>query len=394
MRFRLLYEDWKELVEELNSDDLFLRWRRGNKTCAGVVTSPIELLTLGALRVIGCGNTFDSLEESMFISEKVHRCFFKQFIHYGSTELFGKHVRLPKTVEEAQHHMIEMAKAGYAGAVGSTDATNVIIKRCRYQIRQAHLGHKQNKTARSYNVTVNHRREILASTKGHPCTWNDKTLVRYDDFICGLFSGEILGELEFELFERVDNGRVRKRKYKGAWVLTDNGYLPWPVTMPPSKNSGSIMETRWSQWLESMRKDVECTFGMLKKRFRCLDHGIDIGSIEDCDNVFLTRCALHNLILKIDERDKVWEGEVQMDDQDNFAMNRLRNPEGNTISNNEGDTNETEIDASQNNDNTINVVRNLQQSIFKKKLIEHFDIMFQQNKIVWPQRVNKKPRKI
>ena len=29
-------------------------------------------------------------------------------------------------------------------------------------------------------------------------------------------------------------------------------------------------EIRWSKWLESMRKDVECTFGIMKGRWRIL----------------------------------------------------------------------------------------------------------------------------
>ena len=71
------------------------------------------------------------------------------------------------------------------------------------------------------------------------------------------------------LLEKV-NGIVKKRGYRGVWVLTDNGYLPWSVTMPPSKYPTSTKELRWSQWLESMRKDVECFFGILKKRFKIL----------------------------------------------------------------------------------------------------------------------------
>ena len=123
---------------------------------------------------------------------------------------------------------------GYAGAVGSSDATNVVLKRCRYQVQQQHFGHKQSKTAHTYKITVNHCRYILATRKGHPCTWNNKTLIRYNEFVSGLHNGMCLPDVAFFLFERVD-GTIKKRKYTGAWVLTDNGYLPWSVTMPPLK---------------------------------------------------------------------------------------------------------------------------------------------------------------
>ena len=169
-----------------------------------------------------------------------------EFSLYGSTVLFNELVATPTSKEDAANHVQEFIVAGYPGAVGSTDATHVIIKKCRYQSRQAHLGHKMNKTARTYNMTVNHRRQILSSTRGHPCTWNDKTLVHFDDFISGLHEGNVMDDLEFELLERSENNQIKRRKYKGAWVLCDNGYLPWSVIMPPSNHSSSIAESNKS----------------------------------------------------------------------------------------------------------------------------------------------------
>jgi hypothetical protein len=42
-------------------------------------------------------------------------------------------------------------------------------------------------------------------------------------------------------------------------------------------------EIRWSKWLESMRKDVECTFGILKGRWRILKSGIRIEGVDAVD---------------------------------------------------------------------------------------------------------------
>ena len=395
-RFRFPYSEWKKLVNKMNEHEIFARWKRGNTNCAGQSCNPIEILTLGVLKKLGRECSFDDLEEITFISEKTHRTFFKSFIKYGSTVLFDEYVISPETKEDAGNHIQEFIVAGYPGAVGSTDATHVVIKKCRYQIRQAHLGHKMNKTARTYNMTVNHRRQILATTNGHPCTWNDKTLINFDEFISGMHDGSVLDDLEFELLERCEGNLIKKRKYRGGWVLCDNGYLPWSVTMPPSKYSHSIAEIRWSQWLESMRKDVECTFGILKKRFTILDKGIDIKNLEEADQVVLTCCSLHNLLLKIDERDGAWEDGVAMNNSStNFALNRL-----NSANNSDEVTSDDDADEESSDDNqmisdyeyaseSVTVVRQMHQSIFKSKLVEHFDILFHQNKIVWPKNVEK-----
>jgi len=86
----------------------------------------------------------------------------------------------------------------------------------------------------------------------------------------GINNGEFLSDVEFELLRQNDCGDVISMKYHGAWLMVDNGYLSWLVTVPPFARSDSILEEKWSQWLESMRKDVEYTFGIQKGHWRIL----------------------------------------------------------------------------------------------------------------------------
>ena len=62
-------------------------------------------------------------------------------------------------------------------------------------------------------------------------------------------------------------GNVISVKYKGVYVIVDNGDLQWSCTVPPFTITSNIDEIHWSKWLESTRKDVECTFGILKRRW-------------------------------------------------------------------------------------------------------------------------------
>ena len=48
----------------------------------------------------------------------------------------------------------------------------------------------------------------------------------------------------------------------------DGGYLNWSSLICPFKNTMSVKDTRWSKWAESMRKDVECAFGILKGNYK------------------------------------------------------------------------------------------------------------------------------
>lgn len=70
-RFRLPYEQYRELVNDAVEGNWFPRWMKEE-------SSPIDLLILGSLRYLGRGFTFDDCEENTAISEEVHRVFFHQ----------------------------------------------------------------------------------------------------------------------------------------------------------------------------------------------------------------------------------------------------------------------------------------------------------------------------
>ena len=263
LRFRLPYENYKDLVDWVRVDPLFDRWcgyKIKNKKC-----SPVELLVLGALRYLGRGWTLDDIEECTAVSKEVHRVFFHAFIKFGSTTLYERMVTSPASADEASSHMAEYAAAGLPGCIGSIDCTHIVTERCEYSLKNNHLGFKSSNTTRTYNLTCNHRRRILHSTAGGPGRWNDQTMVRLDQFISRVRDGLSFEDHRFQL-ESFDErlGKVIQRIYSGVYVICDNGYLDWSCTVPPFTMTSQQDEIRWSKWLESMRKDVECTFGIMK----------------------------------------------------------------------------------------------------------------------------------
>ena len=136
-----------------------------------------------------------------------------------------------------------------------------------------------------------------------------------------IFDGKILNDVTFELNQHGSNGQIIKVKYSGVWNLVDNGYLPWSTCIPPVKHPTEYDEQRFAKWAESMRKDVECCFGIIKGRFRILKSPICLFNINSVDMIWKTCCALHNWLLEIDGLDKEvtdgidaptseWEGEL------------------------------------------------------------------------------------
>jgi hypothetical protein len=303
---------------------LFERWSDGKVDVLRQPATPIPLLVLCALRYLGRGWTFDDLSENTGISDKIIRVFFHKFIQFGSSVLYKKYVLTPTTAHEASEHTQQYAKSGLPGCVGSIDATHNLLERVEYRLRQSHLGFKGSHTSRSYNITVNNRRKILATTTGHPARWSDKTVVLYDNFAVGLNEGKTLQDMTFDLYDIDSGGHVYKQRYAGAWFIVDNRYLNWPTTVPPLKTPCSGVHVCFLQWLESIRKDVECTFGILKGRFRNLKTGIRLRGQESADQIFLTCCALHIWLLNKDGLDKDWEDRVQSDWEGHLGFHDLQ----------------------------------------------------------------------
>lgn len=310
LRFRLPYDVFLELVGLLQLSETFTRWKNGSKDALGRRSAPLTLLVLCALRYLGRAWTFDDLMESTGIGKEVIRSFFHQFVEFGGSVLFQRWVIQPSNTNEAAGQMHEFTEAGLPGAIGSMDATHVPLDCVQYKQLQAHKGFKSNIPCRAYNIVCNHRRRILSSTTGHPARWNDKTLITFDTFVMEVHEGKRLRDLQFQLYDYNGNGEVMRRRYRGAWFLTDNGYHKWSTTIPPFRASTSRKEIRFSKWLESMRKDVECTFGILKKRWRILKTGIRTHRTKPADNIWRTCCALHNWLLENDGMDVPWDQSI------------------------------------------------------------------------------------
>ena len=189
--------------------------------------------------------------------------------------------------------------------------------------------------------------------------------------------------------------------------MCDNGYLSWSCTVPPDKNATCYKNIRFSEWLESMRKDVECFFGIMKGRFCILRYGFRFHSITECDKLWLSCCALHNMLLDVDGLARNWEAGEQSDWEimhanslthdkhvnfvTPFAVTRLnRDFEMEANKTQEEDIPDLNDDDSKIFDKfTVNgkrIVSKMPLLLFRKCLVEHFNIRFQRNDITWPRR--------
>ena len=158
--------------------------------------------------------------------------------------------------------------------------------KCSQNINQLHTG-KEGHATRAFEVTVC-RRKCVSVTRGFYGSYNDKTIVKFDDFVRKVHKGRY-SNLSYSLYDQWGE----KYLCKGLYLLCDNGYHKWRCMQCPLKyavNYANENEVAWSEMVESLRKDVECFFGVLKIRFLILRYGIRVQNASAVDDIFQTCC--------------------------------------------------------------------------------------------------------
>jgi hypothetical protein len=270
------------------------------------VRIPIEVKVLLGLRVLGRDNDLDTMNEISGVSESYAREIFHQFLD-GFVSLFkDDHVYFPK--EEELHRINEVyRRMGLPGACGSMDCTHVLWHACPLEYKNMCKG-KEGVPTLSFLVIVDHNRRVLYCSGAYFGAASDKQIYK-DDRLCQALEAGLLSDIEYTLYAA--NGQAKK--HKGGWLLVDGGFEHTQLLICPQRYRTTADEIVCFEWLESVRKDVECTFGILKGRFRFLRNGVRYHSLTTIEQAMHTACALHNMLLESDGHTNFTNWETNID---------------------------------------------------------------------------------
>ena len=207
---------------------------------------------------------------------------------------YAEVVRAPRSFAE----LAAVVDAGFDGCAGSVDGTHVAWLGFRAGDRAEFTG-KEGYPTLVFGVTVDHTYKIMHITRAHPGATNDNVVMLDDDFHQKRMHSELYSNFEFSLYD----AHGAKVRHRGVYTICDGGYGDARNLISAFRNAGVAgPKLDWSRWVGSVRKDVECTFGVLKQRFRILHTKIARRRANDVENLFKVCAILHNLIL---ERDRV-----------------------------------------------------------------------------------------
>jgi hypothetical protein len=258
-RFRVTYDIYRRTVE------LAEGWfPQKDVDAAGRDACPIYLKVLGVFRVLGRAYAFDGIAELCNTDAEIHRVFFHQFVVQFATELQDEWIRMPHG-DELVRIMRMYAQRGLPGAVGSMDGWQMFLVTAR-ALRRAAKGKEGGFPNRGYNMIASPQRRVLSLNGGHLGNVNDKSKVLYHGDVMDLES--MYRDVFFDMYTSIDSD-LRER-FRHPYLICDAGYHRWRRTQCGLSCPTTAAENAYNEMFESIRKDVECTIGILKIRFRML----------------------------------------------------------------------------------------------------------------------------
>ena len=308
-RFRIPYVIFENIRDEIIK--LFYSDRKTTDSRGREVVD-IALLVLGALRFVATGCTYDALDELTCVAGETHRVFIRDIFTSWGRHAAKEHIRLPVTDEEIRHVTGMYERSGCPGCIGSVDCVHIVWDKCNAGMRSLCCG-KEKVPTLVFEVVCSHTKRILHVSKWFGGTVSDKTIAKIDpamDLVKQKYKSCIWKSLYVD-----EDGIEKEKNHVGYYYICDGGYHLWETLIPPYKHQieGSD-EMSWSHNIESIRKDIECVFGILKKRFLFLKNPIRLHHPETIDALFVTCCVLHNILLDYDGYDN-WE-EVMLEDDE------------------------------------------------------------------------------
>ena len=198
---------------------------------------------------------------------------------------------------------------------------------------------------------------------------------------------ELFGDVKYILKRTIAN-EIRTKYFECCDVtVVVLDYHKWRILQEPLKHATAYSQIRWNKWLESVRKDIERVFGILKKRFLILKYGMEYNSQKKCDNVFLACCMIHNILHAHNGYGDQWDealDDLERDAEEAEVNERvereLNTPDRTRLGRHYfGSHHEVSFD-----DEEVQEQQETSNYHLKMCLVEHFAIRFSENTVRWP----------
>ncbi|WVZ68116.1 hypothetical protein U9M48_017097 [Paspalum notatum var. saurae] len=242
-----------------------------------------------ALRMLCYGKSADSLDAELGMSGPAILEALRHFTH-DIVHVFGpQYMRKPN--ENDLKRMLEVAEArGFPGMLGSLDCMHWVWEACLAGWNGQYRGH-QHEATMILEAVAGPDRWIWHCFFGTPGSCNDINVLHRSPLFDDLVSGKA-PNVEFTV-----NGNT----YHMGYYLGDGIYPEWATIVKGIPVPLDDKQKVFSKKVASYRKDVECAFGILQKKFAIVKGPSRNWNADEMRYIMETCVILHNITIE-DER--------------------------------------------------------------------------------------------
>jgi len=219
------------------------------------------LLVISALYILGTGAGFCTVYPLTHISVSKIEKFFHRFLDIFM-DMRDEYISLPLNLTALTKSLKWYFAVGLPGACGSMDVVHVMCSNCPAGDHNCAKG-KDGYTTLGFQCITDFNRQILAVYGPQFGAVNVKTDCNVKFVQFGWLSKSM-----WQYYNAI--GQICWDKH--MYLICECGYLCRPQSICPySSATAALAEGYFSLNLESIRKDVECTIGIMKKRWKILN---------------------------------------------------------------------------------------------------------------------------
>jgi hypothetical protein len=241
------------------------------------------------MRMLAYGSPADSFDDTYRMAESIVLETVKQFARTVIAVYESDFLR-PPTASELEIILRVNEARGFPGMIGSIDCMHWEWSNCPTAWHGQYKGHKGKPTIILEAVATQDLR-IWHAYFGLPGSHNDINVLHRSPAFDDLAEGR-RPQFEFD---------VNGNKYNMCYYLADGIYPDWATLVKSYSAPISLKERVYAERQESVRKDVERTFGGLRSRFRIIYNPGRLWSQSDLNDIMRACVILHNMVIE-DER--------------------------------------------------------------------------------------------
>ena len=286
LRYRMPRSVFSVIYDRINGQGEFVE----AKDCIGKPGIHPLVRISACLRYLCYGCATDREDENMRIGSSTLNKAVRDFCRLMIKEFGCVYLNRTPTEEEKKKIFAANEVEGFPGCLASWDCKHFVWHKCPMRWAGQYAGHAEGgKKTLILEAIADLNRYIWYANFGDAGALNDINVLDKSSIVGALLDGS----LDITCPKYTINGRDRDWFY----FLVDGIYPEWSIFVKTYSNPSDKKAATFAAKQEGRRKDVECAFGILVKKFHILARPLRNWYVGDIQNLLYTCVILHNMVI-------------------------------------------------------------------------------------------------